>query len=107
MFGEVSSSVGQMAKRESKGLILVGRNGDSSLFPVNGGVYCFQPGMSKDGVFLSSIDDIELNPLGDISKANDIRGLVSVLNRKGPFEAICGDMVSVDKIPVNAIHLGS
>lgn len=112
----MSSSINQIAKGESKGLIFIGRNGNSSILPINGGIYCFHPGMSKDGVFLSPIDDIEPNLLNDVSKVNveycfkatdNIGGLVGVSNGKGALEVACGDVVFVNEIPVNAIYLGS
>ena len=66
--------------------------------------------MTENSVLLSSIDDIELYLLGNISKADieyhfkatdNVGGLVSVLDGEGFGKAVSEDVVSVDKVPVN------
>ena len=66
--------------------------------------------MTENSILLSSIDDIELYLLGNISKADieyhfkvtdNVGGLVSVLDGEVFGKVVGEDVVSVDKVPVN------
>ena len=66
-----------MQDSEFECLILGQGDGDCPLFPVNYGVSCLQPWMSQDGIFFSSVDDIEMDLLGDVSQLDIDNNLIS------------------------------
>ena len=105
-----------MGKGECKALVFCWGNGDSSLFPINDWVYSFKPGMSKDCIFFSSIDDIEMDLLGNASKldiddclisTDNIGGLVCISDGEGMFQWFSGDVVLSHESPVYAVDLSS
>ena len=88
------SAFGEVGEGECKTLVFCWGNSDSSPFPIDNRVYCFEPGMSQDCILFSSIGDIEVDLLGNASKLNiddclistdNVGGLVCILDGEGIF----------------------
>ena len=92
VFCQVGGSFCEVGEGQSKTFVSLWGNSNCSLLPIDNGVHRLQPWVSKDGIFFSSIHDVEVYLLSDVSYldidngfivTDDVGCLVSVSNGKG------------------------